>query len=307
MKVKKSKETLRIDPYRIREMIRSYYNMASKDSTMYQAYANGYNMLYDDLKRTKSFENPESFHVIVEKAGNNIQKLYQRSAANCEQIGVFSSHFLAELSKNIDEAEAEVKVFLTCIYNTWLNAINNRHINEGIELIRMQTLMVENSLLKQYKVPIFGNILTLVLGSISRIEQKIISAAKKYRTFQGLSNAHSYALEEGRLIPLDDYLKNVQQIDKALSWYGPRHKGVNELFTYGHSLDVSKKIRFANLIDSKGKSSSEAYDIISIELTEMGLEAEKEMPNEPKNLIDQTNRYKRKRIKELRKLNKNNK
>lgn len=298
-------KVLRIDPYEIRSIVSQYYDMHGKNCAMYKAYVTGYNMLYDDLKRTKSFNNPESFHLIVEKAGNNIQQLHQRAAANCEQIGVFTSHFLGELSDRIDKEKADAKSYLMWVQNTWHDAFNNCYLANGIELIRMQTHMI-NLVMTQIEAPFFGNIQNLVLGSLNKVEHKIISAAKKYRTYEGLSNAHSFALENGHLIPHDEFLNKVNMIEDTRSWYGPKNKTLHELITYGFNLDLAIKIRFANLVDLKGKTSGEAYDIIYKELEEMGFKAEEELPKEPKNLIDQTNRYKKKRIKELKKINRKN-
>lgn len=303
---KEKEPKVRFDPYLIREIAQGYKDIDWENKgVMYDAYERGYKMLYNDLEKTNSQENPESFHVIVEKAGCNMQSLQQKTAANCEQIMIFSENFLNRLGDESKKLNSEYSEILIGTQNDWYNALQNVRLREGIELIRLRLSMLSMVMDEQQQNTSFHEVFDLILGSLKIIEEKIVVIAEKYLVFKGLSNAHSYALRKGKLIPFETFTKTVSNLRSGLNWCGPDQMTVNELFTYGHSLDKATKIRFTALMVVEGMSSSEAYQITRHEVIEMGIKPEEYLPDEAKNMLNRSVRYKNKRMRELREVNMN--
>lgn len=295
------------DPYLIREITRGYSDMdREKDDPMFEAYKRGYNLLYDDLQKTEEKESTVCFHMVVEKAGSNLLHLHQRTACTCDLICNFSNNFLATIH---DEAmklkPSEARDFLMFVIDVWKNALQNNRLFEGIELIRAHYRFIQLNLPQNLKLKVFGDIRSLVFEGLEKIEEKIVSAAEKHKVFQGLSNAHSFALTKGHLIQLDEFLDTVSNLSSGLKWYGPYDKIISDLFVHGHNIDVACKIRFITLTEEKGKCSNMALDLIHDELSKLGVDPEKYLPEEAKNMQDRCNRYKKSRMEELKQITRN--
>lgn len=298
-----NKNTDTFNPYLIREITSGYSDLVKKDGNpMYEAYKTGYNMLFDDLQRTKAEESPTSFHVILDKAASNIFQLHQRSASNCEQIVNFSNHFLNKVYHEANRLDSEAGDFLSFAFLTWKDALENNRLREGIECIRSQYYLIQFNLSEDLEIEIFGDVKTLVLGALEKIEEKIVEAAEKFKVYQGLSNAHSYALTKGSLIPFEDFYESTSNLSSGLQWYGPYDKSIRELFNYGHTLKTACNIRFINLTDEEGMSSTDAYNSIDDELEKLGVNPADYLPGDPKNMLDRCNRLKKSRMEELKKI-----
>lgn len=202
-----------------------------------------------------------------------------------------------------DEAkklDSDAGDFLRYVYKVWDDALKNNRLWAGIELIRAQYSLIHLQLPQNLESKKFGDIKGLVLDGLENLEKIIISAAEKYKVFQGLSNAHSFALTNGHLISLDDFLNTKSNLSSGLNWYGPYDKTISELFTNGHGIDIACKIRFTNLTEEKGESSNMALDIIHDELKELGVDPNQYLPDEAKNMQDRCGRYKKNRMDELK-------
>lgn len=293
-------QTDTFNPYLIREIIHGYNDIQEETGgPMYEAYKRGYYMLYDDLKKAKAEESPTSFHVILEKAGSNMFHIYQRSAANCEQILNFSNHFLQQLYNEAQKIDSAAGDFLVYVFEVWKGALENHRLREGIELIRSQYYSIQFKFPEDIRIEIFGDIKSLVLDTLEIIEEKIVEAAEKHNVYAGLNNAHSYALTKGHLIPFEEFFSTTSNLSSGLEWYGPYDKSIRELFNCGHTLKSASKIKFINLTEKDGKNSTEAYYSIYDELKELGVDPDKPLPPTPKNMLDRCNRYKKRRMEEL--------
>ncbi|MGN8225529.1 hypothetical protein [Gracilimonas sp. BCB1] len=298
-------QTDRFNPYLIRDIIYGYGDIKGEDGdTMYEAYKRGYQMLYNDLQRTKAEESPSSFHVILEKAATNIYNLRQRSAAKCMQIEIFSKNFLEMIYEEAHKADSAARDFLTFAYDEWKSALENYRLREGIELIRSQYYFMQCLLPKDLEIEIFGDIKSVVLDGLNIIENKIVEAAEKHKVYEGLNNAHSYALTKGHLIPFEEFRTTASNFSKELRWCGPNNESIRGLINYGHSFKTACKIKFINLTGEKGKGSKEAYYLIYDELKELGIDPDESgyLPDTPKNMLDRCNRYQKNRMEELKQI-----
>lgn len=289
--------------YLVREITAGYSDMVTTpEDPMYEAYKRGYNSLYDDLQRTKAEENPASFHVILNKTASNITTLHQRSSANCAQIVEFTNYFLHRMNEAIQHVDSDARDFLIFASENWEDAIENNRLKEGIGLIRSQYLLIQMHIPEDVEIKIFGNIKTLVFGALDRIENMLIEAAEKNKVYQGMNNAHSFALSHGYLISFDKFVALDENHCSSIKWYGPSNKNIRELFNYGHSLKTACNIRFINFTEEEGESSTDAYNSIDDELEKLGVNPADYLPGDPKNMLDRCNRLKKSRMEELKKI-----
>jgi hypothetical protein len=301
-----TKKNRTINQYFVRDLTAGYSDMVnSPEDPMFEAYKRGYNSLYDDLQRTKAEENPDSYHVILNEAASNIFTLHQRSAANCAQIVEFTNHFLHRMNEAIEQVESDARDFLIFASETWKDALESTRLKEGIGLIRAQYLLLQMHHTEDLEIKIFGNIKTLVFGALDRIENMLIEAAEKNKVYQGMNNAHSFALTHGYLISFDDYMELDENRCSSIKWYGTSNKNIRELFNYGHKLKTACNIRFINLTDEEGMSSTDAHNLIHEELEELGVNPSKCLSGDGKNMTDRCNRYKKSRMKELKQITRN--
>lgn len=302
-----TKKNRTINQYFVRELTAGYSDMVnSPEDPMFEAYKRGYNSLYDDLQRTKAEENPDSYHVILNEAASNIFTLHQRSAANCAQIVEFTNHFLHRMNEAIQHVDSDARDFLIFASETWKDALESTRLKEGIGLIRAQYLLLQMHLPEDVEIKIFGNIKTLVFGALDRIENMLIEAAEKNKVYQGMNNAHSFALTHGYLISFDKFMELDENHYSTLKWYGPSKKNIRELFNYGHNLKTACNIRFISLTEEENMSSKDAHSAIDIELEELGVKSADYLSGDDKNMRDRCNRFKEGRREELKQITRNN-
>ncbi|MBO6584757.1 MAG: hypothetical protein JJ953_01495 [Gracilimonas sp.] len=298
-------QTDRFDPYLIREITHGYGVIKNEnDDPMYEAYKRGYEMLYKDLQKTNAEKSPSSFHVILEKAGNNLIILHQRAVANCFQVMNFSNNFLNIIKNEAMKTNTDAGDFLKFVHITLDEALRSNSLREGIELIRIHYSFICMCLPNDLVIEDFEDINTLVFDGLKIIEEKLVEAAEKYKVFQGLSNAHSYALIKGHLITFEEYRAKASNLSSGLKWSVQQDKTLRDLVNYGHTLKTACKIKFINLIGEKDKGAKEAYYVIYDELKELGIDPDEScyLPDSPKNMVDRSNRFQKKRMEELKQI-----